>query len=101
MMKHSQPVVTSDNETTDENELIERFADWLGRRGLSLPAVLMMETARPLSFLSGQLMIFMEPMVGTFHSSRHYDTVLRILEDRDKYAKLVDRIEANTRKQDK
>ena len=81
---------------TEEDALIEGLAGWITNRGLTLPAVLFMESFKPLSFLGGQLMTFLEPMVGSFVASRQYTTLTHILEDRDKFEQLIRRVESRS-----
>ena len=55
---------------------------------------------RPLSFLGGQLLSFFEPMVGSMYESPHYQTLVKILEDRQSYDELVRRVEAKAAEKD-
>jgi hypothetical protein len=67
----------------EDRALFERLAQWLVDRRLSVPAVLFIESAKPLSFVGSQAMYFFEPMVKTFLSGKDYTRLARLLEDRD------------------
>ncbi len=47
--------------TIDERELVERVAKEIARRGMTLPALVMLESTRPLGGLGGQALRFVEP----------------------------------------
>ncbi len=73
--------------------LIRRVAAEVVRRRLATPAVLVLETGKPLSFLGSQALVFLEPMVRAFLAPPDYDLLVRILEDRSRVERLVEVIE--------
>jgi hypothetical protein len=70
-----------DDITADELALLDRMVDQIVVRRLELPAILTLETGRPLSLLASQTMIFFEPIVAM---------VLR-LPDYRRFAQLIER----------
>ena len=50
-----------------DQALLDRVAVWICDRRMETPAVLFLETARPLSFVGSQAMHFFDPLV------RHFD----------------------------
>ncbi len=55
-----------------EQELIDRFADAVCRRGLAVPAILFLETVRPLNFIGSQGLAFFEPLVRALFGWQGY-----------------------------
>lgn len=73
--------------------LIQRVAGEVVRRRLASPALLVLETGKPLSFLGNQALVFLEPMVRAFLSAPDYDLFLKLLEDRSRVERLIEGIE--------
>ena len=68
--------------------LIERVARRIERRGLVAPAVLFLETMKPLSFLGGQMLYLAQPILG--RSAAEY---AGLLEDPGSVERLLARLE--------
>jgi len=49
--------------TPEEQELIDRVAKLVVRKGLTVPAILFFETSKPLNWIGSQGMIILEPFV--------------------------------------
>jgi hypothetical protein len=64
------------------------------RHRMTVPAILFLESVKPLSFLSSQALYFFEPMVRAFFSLPDYDRVAALLERRESLESLLVRIEA-------
>ena len=47
--------------TPEEQELIDRFAKWVVRRGLTIPAIMAIESTKPLNWIGSQMMLIGEP----------------------------------------
>lgn len=76
-----------------QRELIERLAAKIVERRLTAPAVLFLESAKPLSFLGNQALIFFQPIVQTVFNFRVYDEITDLLEDRENVEHLLKKIE--------
>ena len=61
---------------------------------MTVPAILLLESVKPLSFLGSQALLFFEPMVRAFFSVPDYDRVAALLERRESLEALLVRIEA-------
>ena len=61
---------------------------------MTVPAILLLESVKPLSFLGSQALLFFEPMVRAFFSVPDYDRVASLLERRESLEALLVRIEA-------
>jgi hypothetical protein len=69
--------------STDDRALLEGMAGWIGRRGLTVPAVLFLESVKPLHFLGSQTLFFFEPMVHAFVRGKNYSRFAQLMEDGD------------------
>jgi hypothetical protein len=77
-----------------ERELIDKFAQRICRHGLALPAILFLETARPLNFIGAQTMVFFEPIVRGIFDWPSYDAFAKMLERRGSVEAIIAAIEA-------
>lgn len=60
---------------------------------MAVPAILFLESSKPLSFVGSQFLVFMEPFVKTFFTATLYDRFAALMEDRDQYELLIRKIE--------
>lgn len=79
---------------TRMDALVDRLATEVVRRRLAVPAIVVLESARPLTFVGNQALVFLEPLVRTFLSAPDYDLFVKLLEDRDRVEGLIAAIEA-------
>ncbi|RKZ00671.1 MAG: hypothetical protein DRQ10_03735 [Candidatus Hydrothermota bacterium] len=75
------------------DDLIEKIARRVVEWRLSVPAIVMLESSKPLSFLASQLLVFFDPIVKSFLTVRDYDRFVEMLEDRSNIERLIQRIE--------
>jgi hypothetical protein len=78
----------------EDVELLDRLAARLVELRLETPAVLALESARPLSLVAGQAMVFLEPIVQALFRLPDYRRFAGLVERRECLGILVDRIEA-------
>jgi hypothetical protein len=63
--------------------LLDRLADKVVERGLAAPAVLLLEGARPLTFVGSQMAVFFKPLVSLAVPAEHCDRAIQLLARRD------------------
>jgi hypothetical protein len=90
------------NITAEEKALIDKFAHWVVRRGLTTPAIMFIETGKPLNWIGSQAMLVGEPAVWGlepilkavfgFHH-KDYMTFQRLLEKRHSLESIILTIE--------
>ena len=80
--------------TPEDEALLDRLAGEVARRGLSTPAVLLLESVRPLNFVGSQAMVFLQPLAGTVLSAGEWARAAALLERREALSRLTDRIAA-------
>ena len=69
--------------TPDERRVLERLADRVVELRMEVPAILTLETARPLSLLAGQTMTFFEPIVQALFRVSDYRLYASLVERRE------------------
>lgn len=78
----------------EDRELLERLARRVAELRLETPALLTLETVRPLSVLAGQAMLFFEPFAQALFGYRDYRRVAALVERREALEALAGMIEA-------
>jgi len=87
---------TSDQNTkspTGQEALLETIAQKIVDRGLSAPAVIFLESTKPLNFVGCQALNFLEPIVQSVFNLRNYNEFIQLMEHRSNIEKLICRIE--------
>ena len=77
-----------------QSAAVEKFAKLIVRLRLTVPAILALESMRPLSFVGSQFMHVMAPAAATLVPFSEWDEVARLLEDRRGVEFVITRIEA-------
>ncbi len=72
--------------------LVDRLARALVDRGLASPAIFLVESLAPLSFLGSQLVYALTPVLEAVASPRDIEQIGRLLERRDIPSLLVERL---------
>lgn len=80
--------------TEEEVALLDRVAALVSRKGMTVPAILFLETVHPLNYIGSQAMAFFEPLVKTVFKGADYTAFRKILERRIGIETLIQRIEA-------
>jgi len=78
-----------------EDAVLEKLAVKTVDKGMTVPAILFLESVKPLNFIGAQTMIFFEPIVQTVFNFKDYDTLRIALEKRDTIEILLQKIEAH------
>jgi hypothetical protein len=87
-------VTTKPEDFTAEDEaLLDRLAARVVELRMEVPAVLALESVRPLTFLTSQTMVFFEPIARALFRLPDYRHLTALVERRDAPEKLVAKIE--------
>ena len=78
----------------DENRILDRLAQRVVRWKMSVPAIIFLESIKPLNYIGSQTLVFFEPIVQTLFNFRDYDTFRRAMERRENVERLLQKIEA-------
>jgi acyl-CoA reductase-like NAD-dependent aldehyde dehydrogenase len=74
-------------------EMLDRLAQRVVELHLELPAILTLETGKPLSLLAGQTLVFFEPIVQSLFPWSDYRRFAQVIERREAVEALIQRIE--------
>jgi len=77
----------------EEMKLLNKVADLINKKRLNTPAVMFLESVRPLNFLGSQVMVFLQPIVSFVISTKELDLLSKILEKRKSIPLLIELIE--------
>lgn len=83
------------------DEIIEWLAKQVVKRGLSTPAIMFVEMARPISFIGSQAVQFFSPFINVALNSQLSTEIALVMEDRKNIDRLIDRVEELTIDQDR
>ena len=65
-----------------EREVATRLAQFVARRQLLTPALMLLESGRPLNFIGSQVLAFLAPFATLVFSPEEYEVLVRLLERR-------------------
>lgn len=85
--------------TPEDDKLLDRIAAGVVRFGMTVPAIFLLESSKPLSFVGGQFLHFLSPMVHSLVDASEMDRLAHLLERRDTLEELLVRIEREDQKQ--
>lgn len=74
--------------------LLDRMAHEIVRRRMTTPAILFLESVKPMNVVGSQVMHVLDPIIRLFLTIPEYDRFARMLEQRDTIELLLERIEA-------
>jgi len=77
----------------DENRVLTKLATKVVEKQMTAPAILFIESVKPLNFIGSQAMVFFEPIIQTVFNIRDYDTLRQALERRETLEILLLKIE--------
>jgi hypothetical protein len=79
--------------TPQQEEILTKIARKVVLWKMSVPAVLFLESVKPLNYIGSQMMAFFEPFVQTLFSWNDYDEFRKMMEERGTIERLLRRIE--------
>ena len=76
----------------DKNTLVH-FAKKIVSKGMAVPAIFLLESTKYISFIAGQTLIFLGPILTIFVSDKKYYNFTQLLEKRENIEFLITQIE--------
>ena len=76
-----------------QREVLQKVADKLLERRMEAPAIMLLESVKPLSFIASQGLVFLGPLLQVLLSVKDYDTFAEALESRENVEWLIRRLE--------
>ncbi|MCX6826048.1 MAG: hypothetical protein NTV06_02085 [candidate division Zixibacteria bacterium] len=77
----------------EENAILEKLALKVVRWRMAVPAILFLESVKPLNYIGSQALVFFEPMVQTVFNFKDYETLRMAMERRENVENLLQKIE--------
>ncbi len=77
----------------EENAVLDKLAHKVVDKGMAVPAILFLESVKPLNYIGSQMMVFFEPIVQTVFNFKDYSTLRTTLEKRNSIEILLLKIE--------
>ena len=77
----------------EEDAVLDKLAKKAVERGMAVPAILFLESIKPLNFIASQVMVFFEPVIQSVFNFRDYNTLRSALEKRESIEILLLKIE--------
>ncbi len=83
------------NEEFNEKDqaLFDRLAEFVVKRKMAAPAILFLESTKPLNFIGSQFLIVLGPLIKVFFNIAEYDRIVELMEKRDNVERLICTIE--------
>ncbi|RKY29325.1 MAG: hypothetical protein DRP79_00700 [Planctomycetota bacterium] len=87
--------------TPRQRGIIDRVADWTVRRGMTTPAILCLESVKPLSYVGSQVVVFFAPALEVLFDPVSISAFVSLMEDRNNVELLLREIESRDAEQQK
>ena len=78
----------------EDEALLDRLAARVVELHMEVPAILVLETSKPMTVIASQALIFFEPMIQSLFRFNDYRRFTALIERRDVMESLIRRIEA-------
>ena len=82
MTTEVRPLIPGLEVTDLQAAAVDRVARFIVRFSMTVPAILALETVRPLTFVGSQFMLLLSPTIGAFLTVPEWDSLAELLEDR-------------------
>lgn len=79
--------------TPEQDEVLEKVARKVVEKRMTVPALMFIESVKPLNFIGSQVMVFFEPIVQTIFDFKGYTIFREAIEDRENVELLMQKIE--------
>ena len=80
--------------TPRQEEILDRLAARVVDWKMAVPAVLFLESVKPLNYVGSQVLVFFSPIVNSLFTIQDYDELTALLEQRGSIELLIGKIEA-------
>ena len=77
----------------DEKNTLTEFAEKIVKKKASVLAIFLLESTKYMSFIAGQTLIFLGPMLTLFVNDKKYYNFINLLEKRENVEFLISKIE--------
>ena len=92
VLAHAFALDSGEEFTDEERALVERLARLVVQRNLTAPALMALESARPLAFIGSQILAFFGPLLSAAFTRQDSDRLIGLLERRHSLDLVIDTI---------
>lgn len=78
----------------EEEAVLKKVAKQVVDRRMAVPAIVFLESVKPLNYIGSQVLVFFEPIVQTVFNFKDYNTLRSALEKRESIETMILHIEA-------
>ena len=102
-IKHAFAIGKSDSFSPNikEEVVVEKVCNEIVKRHLTLPAIVMLETFRPLNYLGSQVMHFFHPIISSILTIDGYSDFTALLEKRESVDYIINKLKSIDDKKNK
>jgi len=79
--------------TPEQEQILDRIAKKVVYWKMTTPAILFLESVKPMNYVGSQMLVFFEPFVQTLFKVKEYDEFIKIMEERENVERLLVKIE--------
>lgn len=79
--------------TPKQEEILDKISRKVVQWKMAVPAIMFLESVKPLSYIGSQVMVFFEPFVHALFSLPAYNEFQQMMEKRENVERLLQRIE--------
>lgn len=87
--------ITDEPLSEEEGTWLDSISQALLKRGLKMPAILFLETTKPLHFLAGQAVRFLDPVFSTVVPQSKLKRLTEVLEKRNAVERMISFLESH------
>ncbi len=95
----NEEILPEDISQNETERILNKAADEIVKRRLTVPAIFILESCRPLNFIGSQMLIALEPFIQAIFSISDYRKFALIMESDENIRKFIEIIEAKNHDQ--
>ncbi len=96
---YNEEILPEDISKDETERILNKAADEIVKRRLTVPAIFILESCRPLNFIGSQALIALEPFIQAIFSIPDYRKFALIIENDENIKKFVEIIEIKNQEQ--
>ena len=95
-LKHAFAIGKSESFSPNKREkvIVEKVCNEIVKRHVTLPAIVMLETFRPLNYLGSQVMHFFQPIISSILTIDGYSDFTTLLEKRESIDYIINKLKS-------
>jgi len=79
--------------TPEQDEILNKIAKKVVYWKMTTPAILFLESVKPMNYIGSQMLVFFEPFVQTLFNVKEYNEFVKIMEERENVERLLQKVE--------